>query len=353
MEEYNKSEKIKNFKNLLTIPLALIALKKYLNKDTETHNKSSKVIFRTSSKTISNTHKLLNLKDKYLLLSNIKKNSNLLFDDNIINNEEIEKGKDNKEKERRTGRNKLASINFNHNLKVMKNNVKIIEHPNSCNKNYFIKTGLSYHNKNPNNINNNMNQNYIDIKSTLRTHSSKENINLKENNKIYKLRKSQKKSTGHLWINNIKISKEREKDKERSNTNIHRNKLYLTEKKNNDNNVHSNIFNNNKNNNLIYNNKLMIEKHIIIESKNKNKNFPSDIKNNNSLSSNRINYNSNNDNINNLVAILDRNKYNFNSRINLQLKPKENNRINGNILTNSKFRGKNTILKEVFNNDDF
>ncbi len=97
----------------------------------------------------------------------------------------------------------------------------------------------------------------------------------------------------------------------------------------------------------------MIEKHIIIESKNKNKNFPSDIKNNNSLSSNRINYNSNNDNINNLVAILDRNKYNFNSRINLQLKPKENNRINGNILTNSKFRGKNTILKEVFNNDDF
>ena len=353
LEEYNKSEKIKNFKNLLTIPLALIALKKYLNKDTETHNKSSKVIFRTSSKTISNTHKLLNLKDKYLLLSNIKKNSNLLFDDNIINNEEIEKGKDNKEKERRTGRNKLASINFNHNLKVMKNNVKIMEHPNSCNKNYFIKTGLSYHNKNPNNINNNMNQNYIDIKSTLRTHSSKENINLKENNKIYKLRKSQKKSTGHLWINNIKISKEREKDKERSNTNIHRNKLYLTEKKNNDNNVHSNIFNNNKNNNLIYNNKLMIEKHIIIESKNKNKNFPSDIKNNNSLSSNRINYNSNNDNINNLVAILDRNKYNFNSRINLQLKPKENNIINGNILTNSKFRGKNTILKEVFNNDDF
>ena len=77
LEEYNKSEKIKNFKNLLTIPLALIALKKYLNKDTETHNKSSKVIFRTSSKTISNTHKLLNLKDKYLLLSNIKKNSNL------------------------------------------------------------------------------------------------------------------------------------------------------------------------------------------------------------------------------------------------------------------------------------
>ena len=72
----------------------------------------------------------------------------------------------------------------------------------------------------------------------------------------------------------------------------------------------------------------MIEKHIIIESKNKNKNFPSDIKKNNSLSSNRINYNSNNDNINNLVAILDRNKYNFNSRMNLQLKPKENNRIN-------------------------
>ena len=39
----------------------------------------------------------------------------------------------------------------------------------------------------------------------------------------------QKKSAAHIIINNLKINK----DKERSNTNIHRNKIYASEKKNN------------------------------------------------------------------------------------------------------------------------
>ena len=351
LEEYNKSDKIKTFKNLLSTPLALIILKNYFNKDIDIHNKSMKIMLRTSSKTINNSHQLINLKDKYLMLSNVKKNTKMLFNDNGINNEEVEKVK---EKERRTGRNKLASININHNMKPSKNIVKIQEHPNISSKNYFIKTGLTYRSKNSNNIN--INQNLIDLKSSLRTHSSKENVNLKENNKIYKLKKNQKKSTGHIMLNNIKINKEKDKekdkDKERSNINIHRNKIFLSEKKNNENNIHSNIFNNKNNNNNIINNnnnKLLLSKHIIIESKNKNKNIPTDIKKNNSLSSNRINYNNNNENNNNnLVVILDKNRYNFNSRINLQIKPKDNN-----VFNNPKYKGKNTFLREVFNNDDF
>ena len=354
LEEYNKTEKIINFKNLLSTPLALIILKIYLNKDIEIQqNKSMKVMLRTSSKTINainSSHKPLNLKDKYLLLSNVKKNSKMLFNENnnnnnnIINDDEIEKEKEKeikeKDRERRTGRNKLASININHNIKSNKNNVKIQDHSNTTNKNYFIKTGLTYHNKN-NNMN--INQNYIDIKSSLRTHSSKDNVNSKDNNKISKLKRNQKKSAGHIVINNIKINK----DKEKSNVNIHRNKLYLSEKKNNE--------ANNKNINLINNNnKLLLSKHIIIESKNKNKNFTSDVKKNNSLSSNRVNY-YNENNANNIVAILERSRYNFNNKINLQLKSKDNNNKvnNNNFLNNQRYRGKNTLLKEVFNNEDF
>ena len=194
---------------------------------------------------------------------------------------------------------------------------------------------MTYHNNNNNK--NNINQNNADMKLTVRTHSSKENINLKESLRISKMRKSQKKSAAHMLINNIKISKE--KEKERSNINIHKHKIFLSEKKNNDNYINSNIMTY-KNNNIVNvnNNKLLLSKHIIIESKNKNKI---------DLSDNRKN---NNENTNtNLVNILDRNKYNFNTKINLQMKFRDNS-IKGN---NLRQKEKNNLIKEIFNNDDF
>ena len=343
LEEYNKSEKIKIFRGLLSTSLALIVLKKFFSKNSEIQNKSMKYIYKNSSKTINNPH-VLNLKDKYFLFSDIKKKTKILFSDNTTNNEEDkEKEKDDKDKEnkdnnkeRKTGRNKLASINLGHNIKIAKNPYKIQDYTsNITNKNYFIKTGLTYHNNNNNK--NNINQNNADMKLTVRTHSSKENINLKESLRISKMRKSQKKSAAHMLINNIKISKE--KEKERSNINIHKHKIFLSEKKNNDNYINSNIMTY-KNNNIVNvnNNKLLLSKHIIIESKNKNKI---------DLSDNRKN---NNENTNtNLVNILDRNKYNFNTKINLQMKFRDNS-IKGN---NLRQKEKNNLIKEIFNNDDF
>ena len=73
---------------------------------------------------------------------------------------------------------------------------------------------------------------------------------------------------------------------------------------------------------------------MIIESKDKND--LDDIKKNN--------------NENNLNVILDKNRYNFNSKINLQLKFKDNvaNRIN-----HLKRKDRHNLIQEAFNNDDF
>ena len=327
IEEYNKSEKIKIFRALVSSPLALIILKKYLNnKLSETQNKSVHVLHKTLSKTINNNHQILNLKDKYFLFSDIKKKPKILFSDNEINNEEeIDKDKE-KDKERKTGRNKLASLNINYNLRISKNPYKIQEYQANTNKNIFIKTGLTYHN----NRNTNSNRNYLEKKINVRTHSSRENINLKESVKNSKLKKNQKKSAVHILVNNIKLSKE----KERSNANIHRNKYFLSEKKTNENNLNSNIVNYKSNNNLNSNSKYLLNKHMIIESKDKND--LDDIKKNN--------------NENNLNVILDKNRYSFNSKVNLQLKFKDSG---SNKINNLKRKDKHNLIKEAFNNDDF
>ena len=325
LEEYNKSEKIKIFRGLVSTPLALIVLKKFFGKKIEIQNKSMKIIHKNSSKTISNSRQILNLKDKYLIFTDIKRRHKIIFSNNVTN---IDEEKD-KEKEKKAGRNKLASINISHNIKIAKNPYKIQDYSTNTSKNNFIKTGLTYHN-NKSTTNNN-NQVYPDIKS-VRTHSSKENINLKESLRISKLRKSQKKSAGHILINTIKMSKEKEK----SNINIHKNRLFLTEKKNIENN-NINSYKNNNNNILNNNtdNKLLLSKHIIIESKNRNRNDSNDIKKNNNENSN-------------IVAILDKNKYNFNNKINLQLKYKENTHR-----YNLKQKDRNNLLKDIFNNEDF
>ena len=330
IEEYNKSEKINIFKGLVSAPLALIILKKYLSKNNEKQNKSMKITLKNTSRTINNTHQLLNLKDKYLLFTESKKRSKLLLGDNLTNVEE-EKEKD--IKERRTGRNKLTSINIGHNVKITKNPYKIQENPYITNKNYFIKTGITYYN---NKNTNNNNQNYGDLRLSVRTHSSKENINIKETSRMSKMKKSQKKSAGHILINNLKMSKEKEK----SIANIHRNKIYLSEKKNNDINLNNNIINY-KSNNIInninnHNNKILLNKHIIIESKNKTKNDLNDNKKNNNENTN-------------LSSIIDKNRFNFNNRINLQMKYKDNTSRLGNF----KQKERTNLIKEVFNDDDF
>ena len=138
-------------------------------------------------------------------IENIKRRPKIIFNDNATNDEE--------DKERKTGRNKLASINISQNNKITKHQYKIQDYQSSnINKNHFIKTGLTYHtSKNLNNIN----QNYItDLKSTVRTHSSKENINLKESLRLSKLKKNQKKSAAHIIINNLKINKDKERSKD-------------------------------------------------------------------------------------------------------------------------------------------
>ena len=300
LEEYNKSEKINFFRGLLSTPLALIILKKYFNsKNKENKEKKETNILKNSSKTINSTHQIINMKDKLLYSDNRKRRKIL------INYDEEDKAKEKENKEKKIGRNKLASLSIEHNIKLLSKNPGTTTNKN----NYFIKTGLTYHNNKINN--NNVNQNNIDMKLTVRTQSSKENIFSKESLRISKLKKSQKKSAVHILINNIKINKEKEKEK--SNINIHRNKLFFSEKKNKDNYLNTNLANF-RNNIFNTNNKLLLSKHIIIESKNK------------------TNTNSNN---------------NENIKINLQLKFRDNNRINL-----QKYKGNNNLIKEVFYNND-
>ena len=312
LEEYNKSEKINYFRGLLSTPMALIILKKFFKnkkKENKNKNKNNKKILKNPSKTINSTHQIVKIKDKNLLYTEIKKRPKILF-----NNKEEDKDKE-KDKEKKTGRNKLASLSIDNNIKISK-----IPRTTTNKNSYFIKTGLTYHNSKNNNNNN---QNNADMKLTVRIKSPKENIFLKESLRISKLKKSQKKSAAHILINNIKINKEKEKEK--SNINIHRNKLFLSEKKNNENYLNSNLVNF-KNN--------LLNKHIIIESKNKT--------NTNIIQNN-------NENNKNMSVINDKNKFNLNNKINLQLKFKENTaRINL-----QKYKGNTNLIKEIFYNNDF
>ena len=327
IEEYNKSEKIKIFRGLVSTPLALIILKKYFNtKKCNNQNKSMKVMCKNLSRTIDNILPYSNLKDKYLLKTDVKKRNKVLISDNNnkIDNEEDNvkeksKEKKSKDKEKKIGRNKLTSINIDiNNLKVAKNLNKNPEFQTTSNKNLFIKTGFVYHN---NKNTNNFNENNLDMKLTVRTNSSKENIKLKETLRISKLKKNQKKSAAHMLINDVKISKEK------SNVNIYKNRLFLSEKKNNmDNYIKSNIIN-------LKNNRLLLNKHIIIESKNKNKNNYNDIRKNNNE---------------NTTIITVKNRYNnFNTKINLQMKFRESPYK----LNNTKYKGNHNLIKEVFNDD--
>ena len=321
LEEYKKSEKIKVFRGLVSTPLALIILKKYF--ETKNSNNKMKIMSKNLSRTIDSSYPIINLKDKCLLLSDIKKANKTLFGNDNINNEEDkakEKSKEkqkSKDKERKKGRNKLASINIdNSNLRVSKNSKKNLEFQTTVNKNIFIKTGFIYHNNK-----NNINENISDMKLKARMNSSRENINLKETIRIPKLKKNQKKSAAHMFIN-------KEKEKEKSEINIHKNKLFFSEKKNNNyNHIQSNLLG-------LKNNKLLLSKHIIIESKNKNKNNSNDNRKNNNE---------------NTAIIINKRYNNFNNKINLHLKFRESPYK----LNNTKYKGNHNLFKVVFNSDEF
>ena len=168
---------------------------------------------------------------------------------------------------------------------------------------------------------NNINENISDMKLKARMNSSRENINLKEAIRIPKLKKNQKKSAAHMFIN-------KEKEKEKSEINIHKNKLFFSEKKNNNyNQIQSNLFG-------LKNNKLLLSKHIIIESKNKNKNNSNDNRKNNNE---------------NTAIIINKRYNNFNNKINLHLKFRESPYK----LNNTKYKGNHNLFKVVFNSDEF
>ena len=343
LEEYNKTDKIKTFQALLSSVVSLIIIKRYFNikkkgeEEDNNNNNSYDNFGKNSTRTIHAMNKILNIEDKYFLLSAIKKKSQKLFDENRNN--------DDKEKEDK----KILNINNNNNnnqiLGLMtpvissntsKNSSKRVSQLLSK-KDFFIKTGL-YYNKKDNNEKNNNNE----LKLVLRTNSSKDKFNQKElkSNLSKSKKRKQIKSFEHIYINNIvlnKINKGNKEVRKVPNNNRHNSER----KKENELILDLNI---NKSNNIPYN-KIILKQHIIIESKSKN--ISNDIKRNNSI-------NLSNKRINKL------NQKIFNQKINLQRKDKdfnykENNKILNfqNIFNNSKQKENNILLKDVFNKEDF
>ena len=160
-----------------------------------------------------------------------------------------------------------------------------------------------------------------------------------------------KSSSGRIIINNINQNKD-----------IKDNTIQVITRKSS-NNIRKNLNISNKFGSILTN-RIFLKKHIIIESKNKN--IVNDTrKNNNSInSSNQKNINdgnngsNSNNNINNNYYNNNRN-LNFNNNINLQIKDKNSNFNNYNQISNYqnifngvKFKSKNLVLREVFNNKD-
>ena len=354
LEEYNKSDKIKTFQALLSSVVSLVILKKFLKirKKKEEFSKNNSYyenIEKTSMKS-NYLHQLLNMnmQDKHMLLTTNKRNSKVLF-------------KDNNNDEKRISPKKIGAIPNNlFNINTTKNLNKKLEPPIAPKPNNFVKTGMSYTNK----INNNNISNNVEGRNTLRTHYFKEadeqkEKDLQQQGKISKSKthskyKQMQSSSGHIIINNINKNKEL-KDLKDNNT-----IQYSSSRKNSSNNTKVSL-NGSKYGN-IPNNKIFLKKHIVIESKNKNM-LNDNIQNNNSTinssnTKNKIETNNNYMNYNYMYNNV--NIVNFNNKINLRFKDKNNgikdfNKISNyqNIFSSSKHQSKNLILREILNNNDF
>ena len=344
LEEYNKSDKIKTFHALLSSVVSLAVLKKYFRirrkKEEICKNNSYYENLEKTSVRSNNFHQILNMQDKHILLTSMKKNSKYLFGDSTD--------------EKRISPKKLGSVNTTlFNIKSTKNANKRVEPPILSKPNYFVKTGMTYNRSN----NENSHNHNKEMRTTLRTHSfkdkDKDNENQKEQqkniskSKTHSKYKQMKCSSGHIIINNINQNK----DMKDNNT------IQLSTRKSS-NNIRVNL--SNKFGSL-QTNRIFLKKHIVIESKNKN--VANDTrKNNNSVNSssnkNNIDGSSGNNNMNYIINN-NGNSMNYNGDGNLQIKDKnyfrEYNQISNyqNIFNGGKYKSKNLVLKEIFNNNDF
>ena len=346
-EEYSKSDKIKTFKQLLCSMICLAGIKKKyfkrkrkkkeICKNNSYYDNLDKTYMKGNSG-LNNQLMNINKKDKYLLLTSMKKHSRFFSGDSSD--------------EKRVSPNKINLINSTlFNIKTTKNINKIkspLIYPRPM---FFIQNGIQLKNNNDNNNNNNLlenNNNNYESNSILKTQSFKENKN-KEKKKKFKLKSNMKyqrmkSNSVHVIFDNIK---DKEKDKEINNNKDKESIDIKTILTNNGSKKRNNLLaalnsasKSSKNNS----HKLFLKKHIVIESKNKNI-FVDTKKNNNSctLSANKNNKEENG--VNN---------------INLQMKNKLKELKKYNQMSNfqkmyneSKNQTKFYVLRNVFNNNDF
>jgi len=345
-EEYTKSDKIKTFKQLLSSMICLAAIKKKyfkrkrkkkeISKNNSYYENLDKTYMKGTSG-INNQLMNLNKKDKYLLLTSMKKHSKFFSGDSSD--------------EKRVSPNKVNIINSTlFNIKTTKNINKIkspLIYPRPM---FFIQNGIQLKNNNDNNnLNNNLvenNNNNYDSNSVLKTHSFKENKN-KDKDKKKKVRLKSNIKHERMKSNSVQVIFDNIKDKE---NNINKDKESIdnrtiqtnngSKKRNNLLAVLNSASKSSKNNS----HKLFLKKHIVIESKNKNL-FVDAKKNNNSCT---------------LPANKNHNEENGVNNINLQMKNKlkELNKYNQmsnfqKMYNEAKNQTKFYVLRNVFNNNDF
>ena len=333
-EEYNKNDKIKTFKQLLFSMICLSTIKKNLfrkkkkkkdiSKNNSYYENLEKTFLKGNNLNIKNNN--LNKKDKYFLLTNIKKSLKQFF---LDNNDE--------KKNQQINHNIINSHLLN--IKSTKYIKKIKSPMLSPNPVFFPKNEINFK-YNGNNIDEN-GDNYqpnLILQTQL----------FKENNENSKERKKQTKSKTQAKYNKIKSNSERiflnkvklfQKSSEKKEKDLNNNNKTIqingrTKKKNN---LLPGLNSANKSNKNYNNPKIFLNKHIVIESKNKNIRGDSRKNNNSAISGN------NDDNKNN-------------SQIKNKLKEIKNNNNKNNfqkIQNEKKNPAKFYFLRNVFNNNDF
>ena len=333
-EEYNKNDKIKTFKQLLFSMICLSTIKKNLfrkkkkkkdiSKNNSYYENLEKTFLKGNNLNINNNN--LNKKDKYFLLTNIKKSLKQFF---LDNNDE--------KKNQQINHNIINSHLLN--IKSTKYIKKIKSPMLSPSPVFFPKNEINFK-YNGNNIDEN-GDNYqpnLILQTQL----------FKENNENSKERKKQTKSKTQAKYNKIKSNSERiflnkvklfQKSSEKKEKDLNDNNKTIqingrTKKKNN---LLPGLNSANKSNKNYNNPKIFLNKHIVIESKNKNIRGDSRKNNNSAISGN------NDDNKNN-------------SQIKNKLKEIKNNNNKNNfqkIQNETKNPAKFYFLRNVFNNNDF
>ena len=333
-EEYNKNDKIKTFKQLLFSMICLSTIKKNLfrkkkkkkdiSKNNSYYENLEKTFLKGNNLNINKNN--LNKKDKYFLLTNIKKSLKQFF---LDNNDE--------KKNQQINHNIINSHLLN--IKSTKYIKKIKSPMLSPNPVFFPKNEINFK-YNGNNIDEN-GDNYqpnLILQTQL----------FKENNENSKERKKQTKSKTQAKYNKIKSNSERiflnkvklfQKSSEKKEKDLNDNNKTIqingrTKKKNN---LLPGLNSANKSNKNYNNPKIFLNKHIVIESKNKNIRGDSRKNNNSAISGN------NDDNKNN-------------SQIKNKLKEIKNNNNKNNfqkIQNETKNPAKFYFLRNVFNNNDF